>query len=173
MNYIDILILLPLLWAIYKGFTKGFIIEVSSLIALILGIFLAINFSDVAKDILTNNLDVHSKYMNYIAFGITFIVVVIAVNLVGKLISKLVHAIALGFINRLLGSAFSLAKSLIIICVIISIFESFDKKFHIVKINHKQESILYYPLYEFGLSVYHGFDLEDLTNDISKKTKKI
>ena len=173
MNYIDILILLPLLWAVYKGFTKGFIIEVSSLIALILGIFLAINFSDVTKDILTNNLDIHSRYMSYIAFGITFILVVIAVNLIGKLISKLVHAIALGFINRLLGSAFSLAKCLIIICVIISIFESFDKKFHMAKSKHKQESILYYPIYEFGLSIYRGFDLEDLTNDISNKTKKI
>jgi len=111
--------------------------------------------------------------MSYIAFGITFIAVVIAVNLIGKLISKLVHAIALGFINRLLGSAFSLAKSLIIICVIISIFESFDKKFHIAKSKHKQESILYYPIYEFGLKIYNGFDLEDLTNDISKKTKKV
>ncbi len=173
MNYIDILIILPLLWAIYKGFTTGFVIEISYLVALILGIFLAINFSDVAKNILTDDLDIHSKYIDYIAFGITFIAIVIGVNLIGQAISKLVHAIALGFINRLLGSAFSLIKNLIIICIIISIFETFDKKFNITEAEDKQESLLYYPIYKFGLEIYQGFDLEYLSNDIKDKAKKI
>ena len=45
MNYLDIIIIIPLIWGAYKGFRKGFIIEIASLIALILGIWGGINFS--------------------------------------------------------------------------------------------------------------------------------
>jgi len=38
MNYFDIMIAIPLIWGIYKGFKKGFIIEIASFIALGLGI---------------------------------------------------------------------------------------------------------------------------------------
>lgn len=170
MNYIDILIMLPLIWALYKGFTKGFIIEVSALIALILGIFLAINFSDTTKDILVNNLDLHSGYMDYIAFGLTFIAVVIVVNIAGRLISKFIHAIALGFLNRLLGGIFGLLKSLIVICVIISIFEAFDSKLHISDKKDKSKSLFYYPIYHFGQGIYNGFDIKGLSSEINNKT---
>ena len=45
MNYIDIILAIPLVWAVYRGFTKGFIIEIASLIAMVLGVYGAIHFS--------------------------------------------------------------------------------------------------------------------------------
>ena len=41
MNYIDIVILLFLLYGAFRGFSKGLIIEVATLAGLILGVFIA------------------------------------------------------------------------------------------------------------------------------------
>jgi len=173
MNYIDIIIIIPLIYALYVGWTKGLIIEVSKLAALLLGIFLAVNYSDYTKELLTDKLDLHSNYMGYIAFIVTFIAVVVIINLIGKLISKFVHAIALGFVNRLLGAVFSMAKVLIIVCILVSLFEGLDKNVHITKVQDKQNSKLYYPIYKFAESLYNGFNIGELTHDIKRRTDKI
>lgn len=38
-NYIDVIILLPLVYGAYKGFSQGLIVEMSTLFALVLGVF--------------------------------------------------------------------------------------------------------------------------------------
>jgi len=45
MNYIDIIILAVLAWALFRGFKNGLFIEIASIAALILGIWGAIRFS--------------------------------------------------------------------------------------------------------------------------------
>ena len=52
MHYIDIVILIPLLWGAYRGFMKGFIVSISTFLALILGVYGAINFSDFVSKFL-------------------------------------------------------------------------------------------------------------------------
>jgi len=54
MNYFDIIIIAPLLWGAYKGFKKGFIIEIASLIALFFGIYGGIKFSSISANYLGN-----------------------------------------------------------------------------------------------------------------------
>ena len=49
MNYIDIVILLFLLYGAFRGFSKGLIIEVATLAGLILGVFIAIRYSPFTK----------------------------------------------------------------------------------------------------------------------------
>ncbi len=52
MNYIDLIIAIPLVWGVFVGFKNGLIIEVASLAALLLGIFGAIHFSDLTANFL-------------------------------------------------------------------------------------------------------------------------
>ncbi len=56
MNWLDIVLAIPLLWFTYKGFRNGLIIELASLAALILGIFIALHFSFYAEDYLRRKL---------------------------------------------------------------------------------------------------------------------
>jgi membrane protein required for colicin V production len=46
MNSIDILLIIPLVYAAWKGFKHGLIIEVFTLLALFVGIYVGIHFSD-------------------------------------------------------------------------------------------------------------------------------
>ena len=45
MNYLDIVIAILLLYGLIKGFTNGLIKEITGLLGLIVGVYVAINFS--------------------------------------------------------------------------------------------------------------------------------
>lgn len=104
MNYIDIILLLPLLYGAYRGFSRGLIIEVATLLGLLLGVYIAIKFSGYTEDFLRDFLNLSSESLSYVALGVTFLIVVVAISLLGKMLTKLIDIISLGMVNKLLGT---------------------------------------------------------------------
>ena len=143
MNILDIVFLVPLAWFAYKGFQKGFIIELCSLVALVLGIYFAINFSNYAADLLINNFDIGEKYLSITAFVLTFIVVIMGVFFVGKILEKFIDILMLGFLNQIAGAAFGILKAAFLMSIIIWIINSFDFTNSIIKSEQKTSSIFY------------------------------
>ena len=73
MNYLDIIFLVPLLFALYRGFKKGIIHMVASLAALVLGIIGAIKLRPVFASLLDSLFNISPDYINIIAFSVAFI----------------------------------------------------------------------------------------------------
>ena len=119
MNYIDIIIAIPLLWGLYKGFTKGIILEAATLIALGLAIWGAVKFHDFVTVWMRESLNWTSKYMPVISFALIFIGVLVLVFAIAKLLEKIIKAVALGFLNKLAGGIFGILKFGLILSVII------------------------------------------------------
>ena len=145
-HFLDILIALPLVWGLYKGFRKGFIIEVATLAALIAGIFGAIRFSDQAAIMIREQWEIDDRYMPILAFAVTFIIIVILVNLIGKMIEKVVDMVSLGFINKLAGALFRALKVAFVISVIFSMLQSLNEDWGLIPPEIEEESVLYKPL---------------------------
>ncbi len=145
-NWIDIVLGALLLWSLIKGFRKGFIIELASLLALILGIYGAIKFADITASYLSNNIDLPDDYTPLIAFALTFVVIVVAVHFLARVIQKLVKMVALNFINRIAGAIFSGIKTMLILSFILFFVESIDQSIKVIPKDKKDQSILYYPL---------------------------
>lgn len=141
MNTIDIIILIPLIWAAYNGFKKGLIIEVATLVALAGGIYAGMHFSNYAADYLSNKID--SKFLNLASFGLTFLVVVIFIVALGKFLEKIVNMVALKLVNKVLGAVFGVIKTYIIISVLLLIFSNINQLFHFVSNTTTSESLLY------------------------------
>lgn len=139
MNILDILIGIPLIYAIYKGFTKGFIYEIATLLALILGVYGAIHFSDFTAEVIQDTFKYESQYMEYISFIVTFIVIVIGINLIGRVMDKTVEAVALGFVNRLLGLAFGLLKGVLILSIVIHLLNYVNDRFSFISEEKKKK----------------------------------
>ena len=99
-NLLDLILLIPLLLFAFQGYKKGIIIEVATLLALVLGIYAALFFSDYTANLLTGSFNISKEYLNIIAFIVTFIGVLILVLLLGKLLEKVVNLLLLGFINK-------------------------------------------------------------------------
>mgnify|MGYP000534398377 FL=1 len=132
MNYIDVVILLFLLYGAFRGFSKGLIIEVATLAGLILGVFIAIRYSPFTEGILKDFLNITSRYLSYIALAVTFLLVVIVVYLLGKMLTRLVDIISLGLVNKLLGTLLGIAKYFIMVCVLLMIVDALNDKFHFI-----------------------------------------
>ena len=155
MNYIDIVILLFLLYGAFRGFSKGLIIEVATLAGLILGVFIAIRYSPFTEGILKDFLNITSRYLSYIALAVTFLLVVIVVYLLGKMLTRLVDIISLGLVNKLLGTLLGIAKYFIMVCVLLMIVDALNDKFHFISEETRENSLLFAPFLNFAQQMYN------------------
>lgn len=169
MNYIDIIIGILLLLAAINGFRKGFVVEVVSLLALILGIWGAIRFSYIAADLLTKYFDLTSRYLGIISFIITFIAIVVLVHLVGKVAENFIKVAQLNFINRLAGFLFGLIKSAVILSIVLMVLDAIDKAFPIIPQEAKENSRVYEPVSNLMPSIFPFVKNWTNTNILNKE----
>lgn len=142
-SYFDIFLCIPLLWGIYRGFTKGLIIELASLIALGLGIYGAVKFSGYASDFLITHFQIGNQYLKIVSFVITFIFIVMIVFLIAKLVEGLVNIAALSILNKITGALFGLLKMVLMVFAFIFILKSLDQKLNILPSEIKTESFFF------------------------------
>jgi len=159
MNYLDMFIAVLLIWAVFRGFTRGFIMQLTILAALALGVYAALKFSDFTAAQLEGRLDVNSETLFLVAVAITFILVFFAVNLTGRMIEKVVESVDLSFLNRLMGVILSLAKTAIILGVLLSYLNRLDQKFSFLPANTREHSIFYKPLTGITKKIFPSLDL--------------
>ena len=166
MNYVDIIIVVVLVAFGIGGLRKGIITEAATLLGLGLGLYGAFHFSDYTADRLLQWVEINPKYLNLISFIVTFIVVAILVNLLGRIVTKIVKSLNLGFIDKIGGFVFGIAKGILICSLLVMLVNVFRMN-GIIKEKTKQESLLY-PWIERAVPyVYQGFDLvkEAIQND--------
>lgn len=161
MNYFDIIIIIPLLWGAFKGFKKGLVIEIASLVALFLGIWGGVKFSSVSAQYLGKMFDISEKIMPLISFSITFIIIVIAIFALAKLLQKLIKAVSLGLINKIAGAAFGVLKFGLIISVILSLVNNINAELKFIEPEMENSSLLYKPLSKIAPKIIPG--LEDIS----------
>ena len=99
----DILLLILLALAVYKGWTKGFIMAIFVFISYFVALALAFHFSGTVEGYIRSNSSSDSKWYSFLAFILVMIGGIIAVRLVGKLIEKSAELMLLGLVNRVLG----------------------------------------------------------------------
>jgi membrane protein required for colicin V production len=160
MSYIDIVFVVLFIWSIYRGYTKGFIIQLATLAGLLLGIFGALKFSDYTASVLAKKMDVNEQTLSILSFALTFIIILVAVILIAKLIEKFTEAIELSPVNKILGVLLSMIKMAFIISVILVLVNKADNKYNFISNNTKEKSLLYKPLSNFApiLFPYLKFD---------------
>lgn len=166
MNSFDIVIGALLLFGFIRGFSRGLFVELASLIALIAGIWGAIHFSYFAGNFLVENVDWDEEYISITAFAITFIIIVIAISLVGKVFTKIADFAALGILNKLLGGAFAILKYGFILSVVLIVFDKLNRNLPFVSKDTLENSILYEPVRDLAPMLFSDFlTVEDLDID--------
>jgi membrane protein required for colicin V production len=103
---LDIITLLVLVWAIFKGLRKGLLMAVFSLLAFIIGLAAALKLSAVTAVWLDDTVNVSARWLPLVSFLVVFIIVVIVVNWAGGLLEKTVEWAYLGWLNKAGGILF-------------------------------------------------------------------
>ena len=146
MGVIDIVLAALILFGLVRGFMKGLFVEVASLIALIAGVYGAIHFSNFAAEFLQTKTEWDEKTINVVAFAITFIIIVLAIALAGKALTKLADFAALGFINKIAGGLFGALKIALILSVVLNIFDKLNNTIPLMDNETKKDAVLYKPV---------------------------
>jgi membrane protein required for colicin V production len=146
MSIIDIVLAALLLFGFIRGLFKGLFVEIASLVALVLGVYGAIHFSYFAADFLESKVDWNEKTINIIAFAITFVIIVLAISLAGKALTKLADFAALGLLNKLLGGLFGALKIGLILSILLIVFNKLNNTLPFMEKEDLEKSVLYEPV---------------------------
>jgi membrane protein required for colicin V production len=154
MNYIDVIIIVILGLGMVRGFINGLVKEVASLAALLLGIWGAVKFSGFTAEKLYDYFDLTGKYVGIVSFIITFSIIVVIIHFIGLLVDKLIDAVSLSFINRLLGIIFGLFKSVLILSVVLLVLNAINARKTFLPNDKIEESMLYNPISDIAPAIF-------------------
>ena len=154
MNWIDLVIVVFLFIAIFRGFINGMVNEVASLAALILGIWGAIKFSSFTAGKLYDYFNMTGQYVGIIAFLVTFGIIVVIIHFIGIIADKVVTSVSLGFLNRILGIVFGLFKTVMIMSVFFVILNAIDARRPFLPKDKIEGSRFYNPISDIAPAIF-------------------
>lgn len=143
MSWLDIIILLPLLIGLIRGLMRGFVVELTAIVAIILG-FVGTRIWGAAFAIwISKQFAWPEAVCSVVAYALLFLGITLFLNLVAKLISRLFKAVNLGWLNRLFGAIFGVTKWAAIVLFIVLCVHRLDDQFHFFREDLKQQSTIY------------------------------
>ena len=155
MGTIDIVILACFLPAVIIGLKNGFIRQLVALAVVILGIWLSVHFSDaVSAWLITAKITTEPFWAKAISFAVIFIAAALVLNLVGKLLEKVLDIAMLGWLNRLLGLVVALATAALVIGTVIYLVDSANSLLEFIPKEQLEQSRFYKPLLELVQRVF-------------------
>jgi len=96
------------------AFVCGVVRELIAIVAWIVGFFLALAWNAPVAEVIPGMASSPGA-KQVIAFAVVFIAVLIAGAIVAWLLSKIIHAAGLGFVDRFLGGVFGIARGALIV----------------------------------------------------------
>ena len=154
MNIIDIIILVCCVPALFHGFSKGFVSQAISLVALVLGVWLSFKFSAPLGNWLKTFADLPGAILHIIAFALILVIVMLVLMLIGKAIEKVLKVAMLGWLNKLLGIVFALLKTVLVIGLVIILFDAIYNLIPFVSSKTLDDSVLYNPIKSIANTVF-------------------
>lgn len=169
MNIFDIILTAFLLFGFIRGLMRGLFVEVASLVALVAGIYGAIHFSYFIGAYLAEFVDWEEQYITVASFALTFAIIVLAISLAGKLLTKIADFAALGLLNKILGGVFGLLKIGLILSIILLVFSKLNNTVPFISEDQQRNSVLYEPVKNLAPILFPDFVkvAEDEADDFS------
>ncbi|MDQ3050082.1 MAG: CvpA family protein [Bacteroidota bacterium] len=153
MNFLDALIIAPLLWGAYKGFQKGLIYEIAMIMGLIIGVYLGFKFSGLVFKLLQEILPDEGQLLNYLSFFIVFGAILLIFIFYAKLMEAVLKIASLNLFNKVAGSIFGLLKFALAISVIFWLIKPMQQSLNIIPEKSRKESMLYEPVLKIASSL--------------------
>ncbi len=124
MNWLDVVILIILLTSVASSFSKGFSREIVGLVSTVAAFVLALWLYGTAGSFLLPYVSSRGV-ANFCGFVIVFVGVSLLGGFVGWLLNRMLHAVGLSFVDRLLGAAFGLVRGLLVAVALVMAIMAF------------------------------------------------
>ena len=150
MNTLDLLILIPITLGFVFGLFKGLIKELTSLVAIVLGIYGAKLLAPSVSGFLIHVFHFSTKTALPVSYLLLFVTIALGLLFIANMLDKVFESLALGGLNKFLGGLFGALKYALIVSVLLNVFDSLDSRFSIINMKTKAQSIGYKPILNFG-----------------------
>jgi len=154
MEIVDIVICLCLIPAIVIGFFKGFIKQAISLLVVYLGITLSIRFADTVSSWILNYFTMSPFWLKIVSFILIWTAVALLLNLLGKLLTKVLKISMLGWLDHLLGALIAVVIAILLLSLFASLLDSLNGIFGFLPKKEMGESTLFPMLLDAAKSIF-------------------
>ena len=145
MNWLDIVIIVCIAAGLIMGLFDGFVKQVVSFIALIAAIFFAGKIAIPMRSFFWNLAadSISPELLTGLCYLLAFIVIIIAISLVGRLIDVAIKMTPAKPLNMLLGGLFGLFIWVFSLSILFNIFAALDNNSQIISKQTQEKSVFY------------------------------
>ena len=119
MNWLDIVIIVIIALAVFKGIHKGLISQVCSLLGIIFGVIIA-SRNYVSLGITISRYTHHVNISNILSYIIIFSIIILIFSVIGTILTKIIGALpGLGMLNSLLGGIIGFLEAGFVIGIVL------------------------------------------------------
>ena len=136
------------------GLFKGLVKELTSLAAIVLGVYGAKLFAPAVSGFLIHTFHFSDKTALPVSYLLLFVAIALVLLLLANMLDKVFESMSLGGLNKFLGGIFGAIKYALIVSILLNVFDSMDSRFALIKPKTKAESIGYKPLLKFAPTLW-------------------
>ena len=145
MNWLDVILLLPLLVGLVRGIMRGLVSEVIAIVVVIFGVLGAKHWAPAFSKWLLCQFAWPQGVCDVVAYVLLFLGIAILLAILARGLNKFMRAIHLGWANRLCGGLFGLAKYGIIVLIVVFALDQTNRSFHYLDDSPVVQSSVVYP----------------------------
>jgi membrane protein required for colicin V production len=151
---LDLVLTVFAAFLLVKGIWKGFIKEISGILAVVGGVIASFLLHGAAEEFL--GAYIGPKYLGFVSYAILFIAVYLGIMLLGNLIDRVVKSVMLGGFNRILGGFFGLLKALLWTSLCVYAYSTLQEGVGFEHPSVVSDSVFYPFLLDFVALLEHG-----------------
>jgi membrane protein required for colicin V production len=151
--WIDVLFLLFMLLAVFRGIRHGLIISLLSALAFWVGLAAAIKLSATVALLLKNSMHLSTRWLPILAFLLVFVAVIVLVRWIARLAEATIDLAMMGWLNKLGG----ILLYAVLYTVVLSILLFYAIQVHLVRTSTVNASMTYPVIRSWGPAVIDEF----------------
>jgi membrane protein required for colicin V production len=149
---LDIIFAVVIILAIFKGYKRGLIVGLFSLVAVIIGLAAAMKLSAIAAGYIGKAVKISQEWLPVISFAIVFILVVLLIRLGANAIERTAEVVMLGWLNKLGG----ILLYVVIYTIVFSVLLFYAEQMKLLKPETIQQSAVYSFVQPWGPKAING-----------------
>ncbi|OSZ73872.1 colicin V production protein [Chitinophagaceae bacterium IBVUCB2] len=150
---LDLIFAVVIVLAILKGYQRGLIVGLFSLVAVIIGLAAAMKLSAVVAQYIGNAVKVSDEWLPVISFAVVFIIVVLLIRLGANAIERTIEVVMLGWLNRLGG----IILYVVIYTIVFSVLLFYAEQINLIEPETIEKSVTYSFVQPWGPKAINGF----------------
>jgi membrane protein required for colicin V production len=101
---LDIIIVILLAFGAFRGFRKGLLMELITIVAFVIGIILGVKLMDLSGSFLHLLHDNFGRIAPFVLFLVIFVLTIVVVNQIGRAVKKALNFTPLGSLDNFAGA---------------------------------------------------------------------